>query len=185
MNFPVLETERLVLSEIIGSDVESLFELFQQEEVVEYYDLDVFSESGQAEKLLTLFASRFQEKLGIRWGIRMKHTSKLIGTCGFNSWSKPMKSAVVGYDLHPDYWKKGIAQEAVRTILNAGFSGVLPCGSLYRVQADTVPGNTASERLLKTLGFQEEGLRRASGYWKGQFHDLKCFGLLVNDMVSD
>lgn len=41
-----------------------------------------------------------------------------------------------------------------------------------------MPGNQASEALLRKLGFKEEGLRRDSGFWKGCFHDLKCFGLL-------
>lgn len=45
-------------------------------------------------------------------------------------------------------------------------------------QADTIPGNSASESLLRRLGFKEEGLRRECGYWKNKFHDLKCFGLL-------
>ncbi len=181
MNFPQLDTQRLVLSEIMASDVDALFELFRQEKVVEYYDLAAFSDSAQAEQLLSLFTSRFQENQGIRWGIRLKQANHLIGTCGFNSWSIPMKSAVIGYDLHPDYWQKGIAQEAVKAMLTAGFTGRLSCGALHRVQADTVLGNIPSERLLTSLGFKEEGLRRDSGYWKGCFHDLKCFGLLSNE----
>ena len=39
-------------------------------------------------------------------------------------------------------------------------------------------GNTASESVLKKLGFKEEGIRRSSGFWKNEFHDLKCFGLI-------
>jgi len=65
--------------------------------------------------------------------------------------------------------------------MKAAFSGALPCGPLNRIQADTVPGNHASERLLIRLGFKEEGLRRQSGYWKHAFHDLKCFGLLKSE----
>jgi ribosomal-protein-alanine N-acetyltransferase len=51
------------------------------------------------------------------------------------------------------------------------------------VQADTIPGNQASEALLRRLGFQEEGLRRGAGYWKNSFHDLKCFGLLRTEFL--
>ncbi|WP_042153559.1 hypothetical protein, partial [Pseudoalteromonas sp. '520P1 No. 412'] len=39
-------------------------------------------------------------------------------------------------------------------------------------------GNAASESVLKKLGFKEEGIRRSSGFWKKEFHDLKCFGLI-------
>jgi len=49
-------------------------------------------------------------------------------------------------------------------------AGILPCGPLHRIQADTVPGNYRSEELLRKLGFKEEGLRRDAGYWKGRYH---------------
>ena len=181
MNFPELNTERLILSEIVESDSEAIFGLFSNEAVIKYYDLQAFETLSQAKKLIALFQSRFESKLGIRWAIREKESNRLIGTCGFNSWVVPMKNAVIGYDLHPDFWGKGFAKEAVRAILQAAFSGSLVCGKIHRVQADTVPGNDASERLLLALGFQAEGLRRECGYWKNTFHDLKCFGLLANE----
>lgn len=181
MKFPTLKTERLILSEILESDLDSILDLFSREAVIKYYDLPVLDELAQAEKLIALFKTRFQSEQGIRWGIREKETNLLIGTCGFNSWSIPMKSAVIGYDLHPQYWGKGMAKEAVSAILNAAFSGLLPCGHIHRVQADTVPGNEASERLLLALGFQLEGVRKESGYWKNKFHDLNCFGLLAHE----
>ena len=92
-----------------------------------------------------------------------------------------MRNAVIGYDLLPAFWAKGFASEAVGRICAAAFAGDLSCGALHRIQADTVPGNIASERLLKKLGFIEEGVRRDSGYWKGRYHDLKCFGLLATE----
>jgi ribosomal-protein-alanine N-acetyltransferase len=92
-----------------------------------------------------------------------------------------MRNAVIGYDLMPEYWGNGYASEAVRAIIHAAFIGELWCGPLNRIQADTVPGNYASEVLLRNLGFMEEGLRRESGYWKNAFHDLKCFGLLRSE----
>lgn len=94
-----------------------------------------------------------------------------------------MHNAVIGYELHPEFWRQGYTLEAVRTIIDAGFSGALACGELHRIQADTMLGNSASELLLRRLGFQEEGLRRECGYWKNQFHDLKCFGLLRSEFT--
>ena len=114
----------------------------------------------------------------------MKEGAELIGTCGFNSWSPKMRNATIGDDLREAQWGRGLASEAVGYMLAAGFEGALPCGALNRVQADTVPGNEASEGLLRKLGFVEEGVRRQAGYWKGAFHDLKCFGLLRDEFQS-
>jgi len=181
MIFPNIDTNRLALSEIDRADAEDVLGLFSSERVIEYYDLDAFTDIEQSIGLINLFESRYETSAGIRWAIRPKGTGKLVGTCGFNSWSSKMQSAVVGYDLLPEYWGKGYAAEALRAILKTAFSGVLPCGPINRVQADTVPGNIASEALLRKVGFKEEGVRRQSGYWKNSFHDLKCFGLLRAD----
>tara|TARA_R110002126_G_scaffold43475_20_gene124603 strand:- start:5090 stop:5647 length:558 start_codon:yes stop_codon:yes gene_type:complete len=181
MTFPALKTERLLLSELTVDDKAALFMLFSNPSVVEYYDLDVFQEHDQAASLIALFKARYDEQQGIRWAIRLTSSGQLIGTCGFNSWSSKMRSAVIGYELHPEFWRQGYCEEAVRAIIAAGFAGALACGELNRIQADTIPGNHASESLLLRLGFKEEGLRRECGYWKNKFHDLKCFGLLRSE----
>ncbi|WP_028115117.1 GNAT family N-acetyltransferase [Ferrimonas senticii] len=181
MRFPVLETNRLRLTELLDEDAESVFDLFSDESVTEYYDLEAFNDLSQAHNLIKFFRNRFEEKLGIRWAIRLKETNELIGTCGFNSWNAKMKNAVLGYDLLPRHWGMGYTTEAVHRIVTAAFDGELPCGELHRIQGDTIPGNTASESVLVKVGFKEEGLRRHSGYWKNKFHDLKCFGLIKTE----
>jgi ribosomal-protein-alanine N-acetyltransferase len=179
--FPVLETNRLRLDKLTSADSNSLFDLFSNNSVVEYYDLEAFTERSQAINLIAFFNDRFKDNSGIRWAIRLKKTNQLIGTCGFNTWSYKMKNTVIGYDLLPNFWGNGFTTEAVNRIVKSAFSGELPCGELNRIQGDTVLGNSASEALLLKVGFKEEGIRRQSGYWKNQFHDLKCFGLIKSE----
>ena len=181
LSFPVLETSRLILDKLSQEDSTSLFELFSDNSVVQYYDLDAFTELSQASNLIAFFNSRFNENTGIRWAIRLKETDQFIGTCGFNTWNPKMKNAVVGYDLLPKYWGMGLTTEAVHRIVKAAFLGELSCGKLNRIQGDTVMENLASESLLLKIGFKEEGVRRQSGFWKNQFHDLKCFGLIQSE----
>lgn len=181
MKFPTLKTKRLLLNELCIDDTDSIYEIFSNEEVVKYYDLVSFNEINQAETLIKLFMSRFEKSQGIRWAIRIKDNNKCIGTCGFNSWSGPTRSAAIGYDINKKHWGQGIATEALNAVINSAFSGALPCENINRIQADTIPGNIASEKVLIKLGFKEEGLRRESGYWKNSFHDLKCYGLLKSE----
>ena len=89
-----------------------------------------------------------------------------------------MKHAGIGYELAANQWGYGYASEAISKIIELAFSSVSPFCELYRIQGDTMIGNEASEAVLKKLGFKEEGVRRSSGFWKGEFHDLKCFGLI-------
>jgi len=134
--------------------------------------------------LIEFFNNRIEENAGIRGGIRLRESNQLIVTCGYNSWNEKMKNALLGYDLLPEYWGEGYGREAVHAIVQAAFSGLLPCGALHRIQADTIPGNDTSEALLLSAGFKEEGLRRQSGFWKHQFHDLKCFGLIKTEYTA-
>ena len=179
--FPEIETDRLALNEIQLDDEAAIFDLFSNKSVIEYYDLEAFISIEQARDLISMFRSRHEASAGIRWAIRLQTSGNIVGTCGFNSWSSKMRNAVIGYDLMPAYCGNGYGSEAVRAIIQAAFTGKLSCGPLNRIQADTVPGNHASEALLRRLGFKEEGLRRESGYWKNAFHDLKCFGLLRSE----
>jgi len=89
-----------------------------------------------------------------------------------------MHATTIGYDLNPQYWGEGIMTEALFSIITMIFSKSSPFGIFNRIQADTIPGNIGSEKVLLKLGFKNEGLRRQSGYWKNQYHDLNCFGLL-------
>ena len=184
MHFPALQTLRLDLTKLFDDDTDRIFDLFSNEAVIKYYDLSAFENQGQASQLITFFNTRFEESSGVRWAIRLQGTNQFIGTCGFNSWNEKMMNAVLGYELLPEYWGEGYASEAVHAVVQAAFSGLLPCGALHRIQADTIPGNKTSEALLLNVGFKEEGLRRQSGYWKNQFHDLKCFALLKNEYLE-
>lgn len=178
MDFPDLETPRLKLTNLSPNDSKALLNVFSDKDVVKFYDIDVYDSEEQALKLIEFFNSRFLDAVGIRWAIRLKDTGKLIGTCGFNSWNKKMKNAGIGYELSSEHWGYGYATEALNKIINTAFLNELPFGELHRIQGDTMLGNGASESVLLKLGFKEEGIRRSSGYWKNEYHDLKCFGLL-------
>jgi ribosomal-protein-alanine N-acetyltransferase len=53
--FPILETNRLRLDSLSIEDSNSVFELFSNDSVVEYYDLEAFTEESQATKLIEFF----------------------------------------------------------------------------------------------------------------------------------
>ncbi|RRS08490.1 N-acetyltransferase [Pseudoalteromonas sp. J010] len=178
MNFPKIKTSRLILNQLENEDKNALFKIFSDEKVVKFYDIDVFESEQQSLELINFFNKRFAGKTGIRWAIRDKDTGELVGTCGFNSWNTNMKNATIGYELSSCYWGSGLASEALSAIIQFAFYNDTLFGQVYRIQGDTMLGNTASESVLRKLGFKQEGIRRSSGFWKGKFHDLKCFGLI-------
>ena len=178
--FPPLETRRLRLREIEERDAEQVYAIFSDPLVMEYYNCDPLSDLDVARTAIAKISEKSRTKTGIRWGITLKNEDLVIGTCGYNSLVPTQFRGEIGYDLHRDFWKQGIMREALQAILAFGFDRL----ELNKIEAKVMLGNDASDRLLKKLGFKEEGVLRRHGYWKGGFHDLRIFGLLNEDFVS-
>ena len=174
--FPKLETERLNLRELTHDDAQSIFNCFSNEEVTRYYGQEPFIEIKQAENLVELFSKNFAAKRGIRWGIERKGTKEIIGTIGFNVWSPIHRRAEIGYEIHPDYWRKGYTLEAVSEIVSYGFEHM----GLTRIGAVVFIENEASNKLLTKFGFQQEGILREYIYQNGQAHDTFVYSILKN-----
>ena len=50
-----------------------------------------------------------------------------------------------------------------------------------RLEAWTLPGNGASDRVLEKAGFRYEGTLRQKSWLKGAFHDFRMFSRLAGD----
>lgn len=170
--FPVLETARLRLREIDSADIPALYRLFSDPEVCRYYDLDPLVDEAEAAILVKRFADRFADDISFRWGITLKPSDELIGTCGLyvhSNWR-----GAIGYDLLPAYWGQGIMTEAVGEMTRFGFEDA----GLMRLEAFVMLENVASDQLLKKIGYVEEGVLRQYMYMKGQLHDMRCFSIV-------
>jgi RimJ/RimL family protein N-acetyltransferase len=83
----------------------------------------------------------------------IEHEGKVIGKAGLYRFPE------IGFILHPDYWQRGFAREALTLILERAFA----VHRLAAIEADVDPRNTASLRLLAGLGFVET--HRAERTW--------------------
>ena len=174
--FPSLETERLSLLPIRHAHAGDLFKLFGDPRVTQYYNIITLTREDEAQKYIDWFQSRFTEKTGIRWGIALKGHDNIIGTVGFNSFTQQHR-ANIGYDLQASFWHKGYMTEALRSIIIYGFQEL----GINRIEAEVMQGNSASERVLRKLGFKNEGVLRDWMYWNSEYYDMTMFSLLASD----
>ena len=173
---PTLETERLTLRRINGSDSAAWLEVWHSPGVLDYLiDLDDAPSAAVAAEIIAWVERIYREKSGIRWAIAPKPAGKLIGTCGFHLYERRHRRVEIGYELHSDYWRKGIMTEAVRALLEFCFDRL----QAHRVEADVVEGNVASAALLRKVGFTLEGVWRERVRKRGGVHSLWQFGLLA------
>jgi len=178
--FPQIETNNLVLREMELSDAEAIFKIYADNDVTKYIDLETATDLAQAKFLVNRRVELFRSGQRIRWGIARKDDNIIIGSCGFTQWDKNFHRAVIGYELAKKHWRKGIMTEALEAVIYFGFQRM----ELNRIEALVMLENIASMTLLEKLGFQEEGILREYGYWKGKFHDLKMFSLLKRDKLQ-
>jgi [ribosomal protein S5]-alanine N-acetyltransferase len=173
--FPTLETERLVLREIVADDAPALFAIHSDVEAMRWFGTDPLREPSEAEVLIARFAEwRRQPNPGTRWGLQRKAGGGLIGTCGLFKWNRGWHSCTLGYELAASAWGEGLMGEALVRVLAWGFEQM----QLHRVEAMIHPRNEASIKLARKLGFVHEGCAREAGYWLGAHQDLLHFGLL-------
>lgn len=117
------------------------------------------------------------EGTGIGWAISLKNNPRLIGTIGFYRMNLANFRAEIGYMLLPEYWRKGLATEAIQAVLKFGFETM----HLHSIEADINPENEASRAILLKNGFRKEAYFRENFYFDGQFLDSEIYGLLVSE----
>ncbi|MBS8264286.1 N-acetyltransferase [Mesobacillus boroniphilus] len=176
MEFPVLETDRLILREITTEDAEDLFINFSNVEVMKHYGSEPIENIEEALGLIHSFQIGFNENKGIRWGIQLKNTKRLIGTVGFHAVSTKHRRAEIGYELNQRYWGQGLAKEAIGIAVEYGLKEM----ELKRIGAVVFLENKNSNELLLKLGFQKEGILRSYMIQSGVSYDTYVYSLLAN-----
>jgi ribosomal-protein-alanine N-acetyltransferase len=104
--------------------------------------------------------------------IQERSTGTPLGAIRINRIHKRWRWGEIGYESHPEFWGRGFVTEAVRTVVACGHSRF----RLNRMEAWTLPGNDASDRVLVKAGFNYEGTLKQKAWFKGAFHDFRMFG---------
>ncbi|WP_145046734.1 GNAT family N-acetyltransferase [Paenibacillus xylanexedens] len=175
--FPQLRTERFNLRSAEVKDSHDILELYSNEAVVEFMPFTPFESVDDAKDEISWYAKIFREKSGLRWMIEDGDSGKVIGTCGFLNLEEVHNRAEIGYDLHPNYWGRGVMTEVAGVIMEFGFTSI----QLNKIEARVEPKNEASIHLLRKLGFQQEGILREHEFEKGRYVDLAVFSKLRSE----
>ncbi|MGF9857636.1 GNAT family N-acetyltransferase [Priestia endophytica] len=176
-NFPFIETNRLLLREIVKDDANDILKYLSDEEVMKYYGLAPFKTINEALNEILWYQSILNEQTGIRWGITLKGKDKVIGSCGFLNRVPEHYRTEIGYELSRDYWGQGIAGEALEAVIRYGFKYL----KFQRIEALVEPPNIPSQKLIEKHGFIREGLLRNYEFTCGKFDDLYMYSLLKQD----
>ena len=149
LSLPTIETECLILRDLVEEDAKQMFEYNTDHEVSKY--LFWSAHQSMAETVAEISRYKSSEQM-MQWAITLKDNGKLIGVGGFGIVNKKMLKADLGYSFNPKYWNKGYATEMTKALIDYGFNQM----KLVRIQGAVHPDNTASTKVLEKSGLHHE-----------------------------
>ncbi|NQU68037.1 MAG: GNAT family N-acetyltransferase [Candidatus Marinimicrobia bacterium] len=178
---PVIQSDNLLLRLPTQKDAQSIFNYASDPDVTKYMHWDTHRSLQDSADFLDRCIESDRRYDQLDFGITLKENNLFVGMCGFHNFTLSHGRTEMGYVLHKDYWGKGIMTEAVSVLLKYGFETL----QWHRIQAIARVENIPSQRVMKNVGMQEEGLLRDYLFIKGHYFDYKLFSILKKDFHSE
>ena len=150
-------------------EIELFLETFEPVRNEEFFSLEY--QRSVLEKEMIEYRARTAFRFYI---VPIEHPSKVIGIIGLNNviWGA-FCSAFLGYKLDKDYINKGYMSVAVEMLVKYAFEEL----GLHRIEANVMPRNKASLRVLEKNQFINEGISKyymnINGVWEDHIHMVK------------
>jgi ribosomal-protein-alanine N-acetyltransferase len=148
----ILETERLILREMLPSDAASLFEMDSNPNVHKYLWNKPVASIDEVYHYIELVRNQYLKNNIGRFVVVLKETNELIGWAGLKYNTEMVNNKVdfydIGYRLNENFWGKGYASEATVAWLDYGFKTM----KIKIMEAAAHTDNIASNRILQKIG---------------------------------
>lgn len=158
-----IETARLLLRPMQAADIDALLRVFTDPRVLVAFAISSFDRAQMARWVQRNLEHQEHYGYGL-FSVIHKADGQLIGDCGLEHLTIAGEAAVeLGYDLHSDYWQRGLATEAAAAVRDYAFEAL----ALPRLVSLIRCGNDRSCRVAEKIGmhrakeFTRDGLR----YW--------------------
>ncbi|MCG1036398.1 GNAT family N-acetyltransferase [Polaribacter sargassicola] len=166
--FPVLETERLTLRALSLDDAKAIFGLRANKEVNEFIQRETPKNLAQTRGFIDSITELTANNKGILWAIQSNNSEELLGTIGLRNFETEDNYAEIGYEIHPDYQERGYMTEAIKEVIEYGFSKL----NLKTIEAFTHKNNIASITLLDNQDFVLQTEREDENFKDNRIYKL-------------
>lgn len=168
---PSITTERIHLRISERSDIDSEVAFYRenQSHLGPWFPETSLAQMNRAkmEQFVPEFRKRAMHDQGYRFQLSLRTTPKIYS--GVVSLSRiqrgPEQSCILGYGIAKMLEGQGYMSEAVRAVIQFAFDDL----DLHRIEAGYAPNNMRSAGLLKSCGFEVEGLQKGllliNGMW--------------------
>lgn len=173
MEFPIIETERLILRQIVESDLQNIFKGLSDPMVTQYYGIS-FETLEATKEQMVWFRELEEKKTGRWWAVCTKEEGLFCGAGGFNDWSRQHKKAEIGFWLLPQFWGKGYLKEAMSQIMDHGFNEM----NMHRIEGYVDANNTKCKSAIDKVEMVHEGTMRECEMKGNEFVSIAIYSKL-------
>lgn len=165
-----IETERLLLRELLPTDAEAMFEMDSNPEVHKYLGNNPVTDIEQVRGYIESIREQYSNNGIGRWAVVEKESGKVIGWAGLKFITEIENGHThfydVGYRLNQQYWGKGYATESANAAIKYGFEEL----GLTEIIGSANVENIKSRKALEKCGltFVE------TFYWNDILCDWLC-----------
>ena len=148
--FPILQTERMLLRPPEDSDGELFFELRSNPEVNRYINRQPAETMEDATRHISRVLTGIKKEDTLMWVMESRKDGKAIGSLLLWNLDREKSKAELGYEILPFYGGKGFVSEGLKAILDFGWKEM----DLQLVEGIVHMNNLPSIHLLQKFGFQ-------------------------------
>lgn len=149
-----IETERLILRELLETDAEGMFALDSDPEVHKYLGDKPVHTIDQVQEVIRIIRQQYAENGIGRWAVIEKKSQNFLGWSGLKLMRTVMNGHTgyydIGYRLIRKYWGKGFATESAIAARDYAFDTL----GLPEIFGTAHVNNAASNHILQKIGLQ-------------------------------
>ena len=147
----ILRTERCLVREITVEDVDELYEIYKDKEIVKYME-NLFEDKEEEREYTRKYIENMYGFYGFgMWIVQRLDNGRIIGRAGLNVRDE-YDDLELGYIIRKDEQKKGYAKEVCEAILRYAVEEL----EVQDINAFIHPDNTDSINLIKKLKFKKK-----------------------------
>lgn len=175
-----IETERLILRNIEIDDAYDMYEYSSIPDVSQYLMWYPHINLAATEGYIEFLQKRYLRGLYADWGVVLKDSGKMIGTCGYAAVEPSTGIFEIGYVLSPLYRHCGYMTEAVNAVLDLSFNKLGFSKAILRIIDENKPSISLAER----VGFKLDRIFNAEMVIKEKIRNIAHYSLSFEDFQN-
>ena len=173
-----IKTERLTLEKFDKNDSQEVYNNYGKDKKIrKYISWIPYDTLENTEKFIAFNLKEYESNpKHYSWKILLDDT--IIGSIAIFNVADENDSGELGYSLGSKWWSKGYITEACNAVVDYAFDDIC----FNRIYASCHKDNIASEKVMKKIGMQYEGImREGQKNLDESYSDLKLYSILKKD----